>query len=56
MDRERLKAMRVKNPRTNGERMLNAEINDALNRPWWYLIWLMLAVVGAASLVAIAVK
>lgn len=56
MDRTMLKAMRIKNPRTNGEHMANAEINAALAEPWRRLFWAVLAVVAVAALVVIAVK
>lgn len=56
LDRETLKSMRVENPRTNGEKMLNDQIDDLLMEPWRRLFLLALAIIAVAALVAIALK
>lgn len=55
-EREILKAMRIENPRTNGEIMANAAIDAALAEPWWRLAKAVLIVAAVVALCVIAYK
>ncbi len=56
MNRKMLKEMRIKNPRTNGEHMANAQIDAILMEPWRRLFWVALALAAVIALVVIALK